>query len=91
MKSLLRVLGYLKPYKKTVTLTLSFAVVTTLLDLVPPWLIKIIVDQLIDEQAENIRSLAEMINASICYQVEPSYSQEQYDIVISMVDESQAK
>ena len=50
-----------------------------------------VVDQLIDEQAENIRSLAEMINASICYQVEPGYSQEQYDIVISMADESQAK
>ena len=49
MKSLLRVLGYLKPYKKTVTLTLSFAIVTTLLDLVPPWLIKIIVDQLVDD------------------------------------------
>ena len=47
-----------------------------------------VVDQLIDEQAENFRNLAEMINVSICYQVEPGYSQEQYDIVISMVDEA---
>lgn len=49
MKSLFRVLGYLKPYKKYVGVTLAFAIVTTLLDLVPPWLIKIIVDQLVGE------------------------------------------
>ena len=47
MKSLSRVLSYLKPYSKQVTLTLFFAILTTLLDLVPPWLIKIIVDQLV--------------------------------------------
>ena len=49
MKSLLRVLGYLKPYKRAVSLTLGFATVTTLLDLIPPWIIKIIIDQLIDD------------------------------------------
>ena len=49
MKSLLRVLGYLKPYKKAVSLTLGFATVTTLLDLIPPWIIKVIIDQLIDD------------------------------------------
>ena len=48
MKSLLRVLGYLKPYKKFVALTLVFAILTTLLDLVPPWLIKVIVDRLVE-------------------------------------------
>ncbi len=48
MKSLLRVLGYLKPYKTFVALTLGFAVLTTLLDLVPPWLIKMVVDRLVD-------------------------------------------
>ena len=47
MKSLLRVLGYLKPYQKFVVLTLGFAILTTLLDLVPPWLIKVIVDRLV--------------------------------------------
>ncbi|MDH5761630.1 MAG: ABC transporter ATP-binding protein/permease [Nitrospinota bacterium] len=49
MKSLLRVLGYLKPYKKFVGLTLGFAILTTLLDLVPPWLIKVIVDRLVEQ------------------------------------------
>ncbi len=49
MKSLLRVLGYLKPYKTFVALTLGFAVLTTLLDLVPPWLIKLVVDRLVDQ------------------------------------------
>ncbi len=49
MKSLLRVLSYLKPYTPLVVLTLVFAVATTLLDLVPPWLIKIIVDQLVSD------------------------------------------
>ena len=54
MKSLLRVLGYLKPYKKGVSFTLCFAVLTTLLDLVPPWLIKVIVDRLIDDNGETL-------------------------------------
>ena len=47
MKSLFRVLSYLKPYTPLVIITLMFAVATTLLDLVPPWLIKIIIDQLV--------------------------------------------
>ena len=48
MKSLLRVLSYLKPYRKRVALTLFLAISTTLLDLVPPWLIKVIVDSLVE-------------------------------------------
>ena len=48
MKSLLRVLGYLKPYKSQVVLTLCFAILTTLLDLVPPWLIKVVIDGLVE-------------------------------------------
>jgi ATP-binding cassette subfamily B protein/subfamily B ATP-binding cassette protein MsbA len=47
MKSLFRVLSYLKPYTRLVVITLIFAVTTTLLDLVPPWLIKVIIDQLV--------------------------------------------
>ncbi len=47
MKSLSRVLSYLKPYRRYVTLTLFFAILTTLLDLVPPWLIKVIIDELV--------------------------------------------
>ncbi len=50
MKSLFRVLGYLKPYSGYVYLTLFFAVLTTLLDLVPPWLIKVIIDELVEGQ-----------------------------------------
>jgi ABC-type multidrug transport system fused ATPase/permease subunit len=48
MKSLSRVLSYLKPYQKGVAMTLFLAIATTLLDLVPPWLIKIIVDSLVE-------------------------------------------
>lgn len=48
MKSLARVLSYLKPYRKGVATTLFLAIATTLLDLVPPWLIKLIVDSLIE-------------------------------------------
>ena len=54
MKSLTRVLGYMKPYKYMVALTLSFAILTTLLDLVPPWLIKIIVDELVEGSGGNL-------------------------------------
>jgi len=48
MNSLLRVLSYLKPYRGKVALTLSLAISTTLLDLVPPWLTKVIVDNLVE-------------------------------------------
>ena len=48
MKSLLRVLSYLKPYRKKVALTLSLAISTTLLDLAPPWLIRVIIDNLVE-------------------------------------------
>ncbi|HIE42444.1 MAG TPA: ABC transporter ATP-binding protein [Nitrospinaceae bacterium] len=48
MKSLSRVLNYLNPYRKEVAMTLFLAVATTLLDLVPPWLIKLVVDSLVE-------------------------------------------
>ena len=48
MKSLSRVLSYLKPYRIGVATTLFLAIATTLLDLVPPWLIKVIVDSLVE-------------------------------------------
>ncbi len=50
MKSLLRVLSYLKPYQKGVAMTLFLAISTTLLDLIPPWLIKMIVDSLVESK-----------------------------------------
>ncbi|QPJ66640.1 MAG: ABC transporter ATP-binding protein [Candidatus Nitrohelix vancouverensis] len=57
MKSLTRVLSYLKPHSPYVFATLGLAIVTTLLDLVPPWLIKIIVDQLVDSNAAEAASV----------------------------------
>ena len=54
MKSLIRVLGYLRPYKTQVVLTLFFAILTTLFDLVPPWLIKVIIDQLVEENSRTL-------------------------------------
>ena len=48
MNSLSRVFSYLKPYKSLVVLSLSFAIMTTLADLIPPWLIKIVIDMLVE-------------------------------------------
>ncbi len=50
-----------------------------------------VVDRLIDEQAENVRELAKLLDADISCQVEPGYTQEQYDIVISIIERAQAK
>ncbi len=50
MKSLYRVLSYLRPYQRLVMWTMFFAVLTTLLDLVPPWVIKEIIDLLIEKR-----------------------------------------
>ena len=47
MKSLLRVLGYLRPYRRLALLTLACAGLTTLLELVPPWLVKVVIDDVI--------------------------------------------
>lgn len=47
MKSLLRVLSYLAPYRGLVCVTFFFAGVTTALELLPPWLIKIVIDDVI--------------------------------------------
>ena len=47
MKSLLRVLTYLRPYRALTLTTLLFALLTTALELVPPQLIKIVIDDVI--------------------------------------------
>lgn len=47
MKSLLRVLAYLAPYRGLVGLTFFFAALTTSLELLPPWLIKVVIDDVI--------------------------------------------
>ncbi|TAJ28364.1 MAG: ABC transporter ATP-binding protein [Nitrospirae bacterium] len=47
MISLLRVLRYLRPYRLLAVTTLLCAALTTALELVPPWLIKIVIDDVI--------------------------------------------
>jgi ATP-binding cassette, subfamily B, bacterial len=47
MKSLLRVIGYLKPHWPSALLTFGAAVLVTLIELLPPWLIKLIIDDVI--------------------------------------------
>ena len=66
MKSLARVLSYLKPYRKDVAVTLLLAISTTLLDLVPPWLIKIVVDSLV-EDSESMWIYGTIVGLAIIY------------------------
>ena len=47
MKSLLRVLRYLRPYRALAVATLLCACLVTALELVPPWLIKVVIDDVI--------------------------------------------
>lgn len=47
MRSLFRILEYLRPYRPLVVTTFSCAALTTGLDLLPPWLIKVIIDDVI--------------------------------------------
>ena len=50
-----------------------------------------VVDRLIDEQVDNVRDLSRLLDAGISCQVEPGYTQEQYDIVVSITERAQAK
>jgi ABC-type multidrug transport system fused ATPase/permease subunit len=54
VKSLLRVLAYLAPYRGLLGLTFLFAGLTTALELLPPWLIKIVIDDVIPEKKMNL-------------------------------------
>ena len=47
MRSLFRVIGYIKPYWPLAALTLGAAIVATLAELVPPWLVKLVIDDVI--------------------------------------------
>jgi len=47
VRALLRVLHYLRPYRLLACATLLSAIAATALDLVPPWLIKIVIDDVI--------------------------------------------
>ncbi|MGB0910518.1 MAG: ABC transporter ATP-binding protein [Nitrospirales bacterium] len=47
MKSLVRILSYLVPHRSLAILTFVCAALATALDLLPPWLIKIVIDEVI--------------------------------------------
>ena len=47
MKSLVRIISYLAPHRSLVVLTFLCAALATGLDLLPPWLIKIVIDDVI--------------------------------------------
>ena len=54
MNSLIRVLGYLRPHRGLALTTLMFATFTTVFDLLPPWLIKVIIDDVIQAEKTNL-------------------------------------
>lgn len=54
MNSLLRILGYLRPHRGLVLTTLSLATFTTIFDLLPPWLIKVIIDDVIQAERTDL-------------------------------------
>jgi len=47
VKSLLRILQYIRPYRLLAIGTLASAAMTTLIELAPPWLMKIVIDDVI--------------------------------------------
>lgn len=47
MKSLLRILTFLAPYRLLVTLTFVCAALTTTMELLPPWFIKVMIDEVL--------------------------------------------
>ena len=47
MNVLFRILGYLRPHRSLTLTTLSFAALATVFDLLPPWLLKVIIDDVI--------------------------------------------
>ncbi len=56
MKTLFRVLKYLRPYRLLAITTLLCAGVTTALELVPPWLVKIVIDDVIQTRRPGLLS-----------------------------------
>ncbi len=48
MHPLTRTLTYIRPYKRLAAVVLAFAGMTTLIDLVPPWLLRSVIDDAID-------------------------------------------
>ncbi|HTL61893.1 MAG TPA: ABC transporter ATP-binding protein [Nitrospira sp.] len=57
MKTLLRVLQYLRPHRSMVVGTFVFAGLTTAFELVPPWLIKVVIDDVIQAGKTHLLSV----------------------------------
>lgn len=64
MKSLFRILSYLAPHRSLVILTFLCAALATGLDLLPPWLIKIVIDEVIPNH--DIALLPQILIALFC-------------------------
>jgi ATP-binding cassette, subfamily B, bacterial len=56
VKTLFRILKYLRPYRLIAITTLLCAGVTTALELVPPWLVKIVIDDVIQARRPGLLS-----------------------------------
>ena len=54
MKSLLRILRYIRPYRSLALMTLVCAGLTTVLELIPPWLTKVVIDEVIQKQRADL-------------------------------------
>ena len=54
MKSLLRILRYIRPYRSLALMTLACAGLTTVLELIPPWLTKVVIDEVIQKQRADL-------------------------------------
>ena len=54
MKSLLRILRYIRPHRSLALMTLVCAGLTTVLELIPPWLTKVVIDEVIQKQRADL-------------------------------------
>jgi ABC-type multidrug transport system fused ATPase/permease subunit len=54
VKSLLRILRYIRPYRSLALMTLACAGLTTVLELIPPWLTKVVIDEVIQKQRADL-------------------------------------
>lgn len=71
MRSLLRVLSYLRPFRRLAFLTFLFAGLATVLELVPPYLLKIVIDDVIDPKRPELLTwvLAALLTAYLARNV----------------------
>ena len=61
MNALLRTLGYITPYRRMAAVVLGFAVLMTLVDLAPPWILKLVLDDVIPAGRMDQLALAALV------------------------------